>query len=103
MTKLAVLLSLLVAGCDTLASRDAAAGCQVADVISTYGALHYNPTASEQNPVPVNALALIKLALGAYIKWGDNDWERAPQGIRVFVTVLGCGAAISNVRVAGQH
>jgi hypothetical protein len=90
-------------GCAALASRDAAAGCQVADVASTHAALHWNPNAQEMNPVPVPALDAIKLALAAYIKWGNNHWEEAPPVVRIFVTALGCGAAISNVRVAGQH
>ena len=99
-----LILTLWCSGCYTLASRDMAAGCQVADVASTAYALHHNPNAEELNPAfPVNILYLIKLALAAYIKWGDNHWEEAPVGVRAFVSVVGCGAAINNVRVGGQR
>lgn len=89
-------------GCSVLASRDAAAGCQVADIGSTYYALHHNPALEEQNSLPVNLLTIVKLAFAAYIKWGDTHWEEAPVGVRIFVTAIGCGAAISNVRLANQ-
>lgn len=99
---LALALALSLAACETLASKDAAAGCQVADVASTHYALHHNPSASEQNPIPVPALDVIKLALASYIKWGisDEDWNNSWVGVRAFVTVIGCGAAVSNYRVA---
>jgi hypothetical protein len=101
----AVSIALIIqcAGCETLASRDMAAGCQVADIASTHYALHHNPDATEQNAIPVPVLDLIKLALAAYIKWGDNHWEDAPQGVRIFVTAVGCGAAVNNIHVAGKH
>lgn len=93
------------AGCEALASKNAVAGCQVADIASTHYALHHNPALEEQNPIPVPILDVLKLALAAYIKWGisDADWEASPQGVRIFVTALGCGAAISNVRAANQR
>lgn len=99
--KILLIVSLL-SGCETLASRDAAAGCQMADAGSTYYALHRNPTLEEQNSIPVNVLTVLKLALAAYIKWGDNHWEEAPTGVRIFITAVGCGAAISNVRAANR-
>jgi hypothetical protein len=100
-----MLLSLLLTGCSTLGSKDAAAGCQVADVASTHYALHHNPSASEQNPIPVPALDVLKLALASYIKWGvsDEDWDNSWIGVRVFIMALGCGAAVSNVRVARER
>jgi hypothetical protein len=100
-----MLLALLLTGCSTLGSKDAAAGCQIADVASTHYALHHNPAASEQNPIPVPALDVLKLALAAYIKWGvsDEDWDNSWIGVRVFITALGCGAAVSNVRVARER
>lgn len=90
-----------LAGCETLASRDMAAGCQVADVASTEYALHRGGV--EQNQAfPINVLLALKLALASYIKWGDNHWEEAPVGLRVFVSAVGCGAAANNVYV-GHH
>jgi hypothetical protein len=100
-----MLLALLLTGCASLGSKDAAAGCQVADVASTHYALHHNPSASEQNPIPVPALDVLKLDLASYIKWGvsDEDWDNSWIGVRVFITALGCGAAVSNVRVARER
>ena len=97
-------LVLTCSSCATLSSREAAAGCQVADIASTHYALHHNPNAFEQNPMPVPLLDAIKLALAAYIQWGisKEDWEGSWSGLRAFFTVLGCGAAISNIRVGNQ-
>jgi hypothetical protein len=104
MRNIVLLFALWCSGCQALASRDVAAGCQVADVASTAYALHHNPNASEQNSVfPVNLLYVIKLALAAYIKWGNNGWEEAPVGVRAFVSVVGCGPAINNVMVGRQR
>jgi len=54
--------------------------------------------------MPVPLLDAIKLALAAYIQWGisKEDWEGSWSGLRAFFTVLGCGAAISNIRVGNQ-
>lgn len=96
---------LLLSGCSTLGSKDAAAGCQIADVASTHYALHHNPNASEQNPIPVPALDVLKVAMASYIKWGidDKTWNDSWIGLRIFITAVGCGAAINNIRVAGGH
>ena len=104
---LMVILSL--SGCasvgDALSSKNAVAGCQVADVASTHYALHHNSSAIEQNPIPVPALDVIKLTFAAYIKWGidDETWNAIWQPIRIFAMALGCGAAINNIHVAGQR
>jgi hypothetical protein len=47
----------------------------------------------------------LKLALASYIKWGvsDEDWDNSWIGVRVFIMALGCGAAVSNVRVARER
>jgi hypothetical protein len=102
-------LLLALCGCagfwEPLGTKEAAIGCQVADLGSTYYALHHNPNASEQNPVPVNALAGLKVAFGSYIKWGisDEDWYSSWLPIRVFITAVGCGAAMNNISVARQR
>lgn len=101
--------ALLLGGCasfwESLGSKNAVAGCQVADVASTHYALHHNPGASEQNPMPVPALDVIKIALAAYIKWGidDDTWTAMWLPARIFVTSLGCGAAINNLHVARER
>jgi len=59
----ALLLCTLHSGCAVLGSKEAAAGCQVADVATTHYALHHNPNAVEQNGIPVPALDVIKLRL----------------------------------------
>lgn len=99
------LLLLVLPGCAALGSKDAAAGCQVADVASTHYALHHNPNSSEQNDIPVPVLDVIKLALASYIKWGisDEDWNNSWIGVRIFITAVGCGAAVSNIRVARER
>jgi hypothetical protein len=104
MRLLVLALAVWLGACETLASKDAAAGCQVADVASTHYALHHNPTATEQNPIPVPALDVIKLALASYIKWGvsDEDWNAAWPPLRIFIAAVGCGAAASNIHVARQ-
>ena len=98
-------LALLLGGCasfwEPLGSKDVAAGCQIADVGSTHYALHHNPNASEQNPMPVYGLDVIKVGLASYIKWGisDEDWGSTWLPIRVFISALGCGAAVNNIEV----
>lgn len=102
-----ILLSIILtsSGCTILASKDAAAGCQIADVASTHYALHHNTNASEQNTIPVPALDIIKLALAAYIKWGvsDEEWNAAHPAVRSFITIIGCGAAVNNIHVGNQR
>jgi hypothetical protein len=76
----------------------------MADISSTHYALHHNPNATEQNPIPVPALDVIKTALAAYIKWGidDDTWNAAWLPLRVFISTLGCGAAVNNIHVARE-
>ncbi len=95
---------LFLSECETLASKEAAAGCQVADIASTRYALHHNPNAYEQNSIPVPALDIIKLALAAVIKWGisDEEWNSSSRGLRIFITAVGCGPALTNIHVARQ-
>lgn len=87
---------------DGLASKEAVAGCQVADIASTHYALHHNPNAVEDNKsLPVLGLDLVKLAFAALVMWGIDDatWDSMWAPARIFVTVLGCGAAVNNVQV----
>jgi len=101
---LLLLLCTLHSGCAVLGSKEAAAGCQVADVATTHYALHHNPNAVEQNGIPVPALDVIKLALAAYIKYGikEEEWNESWIGLRIFITAVGCGAAINNIKVGNQ-
>jgi uncharacterized protein YceK len=106
---LALALLVSIGGCasfwEALGSKDAAAGCQLADVASTHYALHHNPNAVEENPIPVPALDVIKIALAGYIKYGisDEEWANTWLPIRVFVSAVGCGAAVNNIRVGNGH
>ena len=99
--KMLLTLLLLLSGCSAISSREAAAGCQVMDIATTYRALHQNPDAYETNSIPINALAVIKLALAWFIMTWDG-WEEADPAIRGFVTVIGCAPIPGNFRAAKQ-
>ena len=103
-----MLLLSLLSGCaviDALASKDAAAGCQVADVASTHYALHHNPNTYETSFLSVPVLDVIKLILASYIKWGmdDDTWNAEGKPIRILITAVGCGAAVHNMKVAKER
>lgn len=98
-TLAALLASLSLCGCSALASREAAAGCQVADIVTTERALRMNPNAHETNPAPLPALYAIKLALAWFIMtW--KEWDQAPQVLRIAVTAVGCAPVPGNLRAA---
>jgi len=88
-----------LSGCETLASKEAAIGCQAADIISTERALRLNPNAYETNSIPINGLIALKLALMGFIYFW-KDWDNAPKELRAFVTVVGCAPVPGNIRAA---
>lgn len=94
-----LLIAINLSSCSTLASREAAAGCQVADVASTEYAVHHNPNAYETNTaVPFNALMIFKLLFAGFIMW-YKEWDEIPEGARAFVTVLGCYPVPGNISI----
>jgi hypothetical protein len=88
-------------GCAALASREAAAGCQVADLATSERAFRLNPNAVEENPIPFPVLVVVKLALAWFIMTWDQ-WDEAPQGARIALTVIGCAPVPGNLRAARQ-
>lgn len=102
------LIIVFLAGCstmmNTLGDRRVAAGCQVADGLTTYyalthGAVELNPFLSGASP---GAILLIKLAF-AFITWKAlPPIEEATKGDKFLgttITVLGCVPAINNLNV----
>lgn len=86
------------AGCSLLATKEAAIGCQVADIATTYRALRLNPLAYEANPIPIPALLAIKVALIIWI-W-RSDWEKEAKGTRAVVSLIGCAPIPGNLKAA---
>lgn len=94
-----IVFTLLLCGCSTLATREAAIGCQAADIATTYRALHMNPNAYETSQVPLNALVVIKLALITFIAlW--KEWDEASEDIRAAITIIGCAPVPGNLKAA---
>lgn len=90
---LALSLLLIFGGCATLADRRVAAGCQIADGVTTYAALRAG--AVEANPLLASLsgsqILLLKVLLAVAI------WKLAPEPDAVQVaSVAGCLPAISN-------
>ena len=83
-----------------LASKEAAIGCQIADIATTTRALHLNALAYETNSLPVPLLFALKIALIWYIwqsKWEENE-ETKP--LRVATTIIGCLPVPGNLNAA---
>ena len=98
-------LVLMLSGCAVLSDRRVAAGCQIADGVTTYyalkhGAVEANGLLSGMSP---GAILAIKLAF-AYMVWKvfDPD-ERKQEPTDKFaagaVSVLGCVPAANNIKV----
>lgn len=89
-------LAILLTGCSTLATKEVAIGCQVADIVTTYRALHMG--AVELNPIPIPLLLAIKLGLIVWI-WKSETWDKESKVTRSAVSLLGCIPAINNIKV----
>lgn len=98
-------LLILLHGCAIISDHRVAAGCQVADGLTTWYALKHG--AVEANPllngVSPGAILAIKLMF-AYIVYKALDPKGKPQtGVNKFaggaITVMGCVPAINNVSV----
>ena len=88
---------------EPLGTKTAAIGCQVLDVATTEYALHHNQNATEANPGGRPFAYGLKVAVvGGILIVPQADWDSAWLPLRVFVTALGCGAAINNIRVARE-
>lgn len=94
----ALLVLAALAGCSMLATKEVAIGCQAADIVTTYRALHLNSLAYETNAIPLPALLALKIALMIYI-W-RSDWEKQPEGPRAAVAVIGCAPVPGNLKAA---
>lgn len=97
-------LAFIFSGCSILASREAAVGCQLADIGSTAYALRSNPNAYETNPLGANQNLLYALKLGlAWFIWQWDGWQDSPESMRAVVTVLGCAPVPGNLRLARER
>lgn len=98
-----MLFAIFLTGCSALGSKEAVIGCSGADVASTEYALHHNPNAYETNPGgrPF-AYGLHIVVIGAVAATPSKDWEATWLPARVFLALLGCGAALNNLHVARQ-
>lgn len=94
----------LLSGCSVLGDRRVAAGCQIADGVTTYHALTHG--AVEGNTLLAGlspgAILLIKFAF-AYAIWkAFPDYEKASSGDKFAtgtITIFGCVPAANNVQV----
>jgi hypothetical protein len=86
------------AGCSLLATKEAAIGCQVADIATTYRALRLNSLAVETNPLPLPLLLALKIGLIVWI-W-NSDWDKQHEASRAAVTVIGCLPVPGNLKAA---
>lgn len=82
-----------------LATKEAAIGCQVADIATTYRALHLNALAYETNAIPLPFLLALKIGIIIYI-WRSDAWNKEPEGARAAVTVIGCLPVPGNLKAA---
>src|ERR1700693_1165080 len=98
--RLAILLAIALSGCSLLATKEAAIGCQVADMATTTRALHLNHLAYETNSLPIHLLFALKIALIWYI-WQSN-WEanKETEGMRAAVSIIGCAPVPGNLQAA---
>lgn len=88
-----------LAGCSVLATKEAAIGCQVADIATTYRALHLNPLAYETNALPLPILLALKIGLIVWI-WRSDEWKKEPEAPRALVTIIGCTPVPGNLKAA---
>ena len=100
----AMLLVLLLQGCAVLADKRVAAGCQLADGITTKQALDRG--AVEGNPLlgsmSGSQILTLKVFIAGLIMWAFPDYERMSDTEKVAVgalSVIGCGAAMHNSQV----
>lgn len=99
MKSLILSLALLLSGCSVLATKEAAIGCQVADIATTYRALHMNTLAYEANPIPLPILLAVKIAIIVWV-WTYDNWDKDPEGARATLTVIGCAPVPGNLKAA---
>lgn len=97
MKKLVLALIFLLQGCSALATKEAAIGCQVADIATTARALHFG--AAELNPVPIPILYALKLGIIWYI-WRSPTWNTESETTRAAVTIIGCAPVLGNLKAA---
>ena len=102
-----LVLAVLISGCAIVADRRVAAGCQVADGLTTYYALTHGAT--ELNPLFAGAnpafILLFKLALAYAVYTAFPKYEEMDKGqkfLATTVTVFGCIPAINNLNVIGE-
>lgn len=95
----ALLVLAALGGCSMLATREAAIGCQVADIATTYRALHLSAAAYEANPIPLPILLAVKIAIIVWV-WTYDDWNKEPEGARATLAVVGCLPVPGNLKAA---
>ena len=100
----AMLLVLLLQGCAVLADRRVAAGCQLADGVTTKQALDRG--AVEGNPffdsMSGSQIFTLKVFIASLILWAFPDYERMSDTQKVAagaLSIIGCGAAVHNNQV----
>ena len=103
MTRALVLL-IALSGCAVLADKRVAAGCQVADGVTTYYALTHGATEANSLLAGLSpaGILVIKFAL-AYAIWKLlPDYDKASENDKIAtgaVTLLGCLPAANNLSV----
>src|SRR3990167_1352331 len=104
MKKLTIVLLVLLSGCSILGDRRVAAGCQVADGVTTYitlkkGAIELNPLFASASPAAILAIKLVF----AYVIWKMlppiEKADSKDKFVGGAVSVLGCVPAINNYNV----
>lgn len=98
-------LLLMLSGCAVLSDHRVAAGCQVADGVTSYYALKHGATEANSLLAGASPTAILVLKLAfAYVVWKAFDpAERKQEPIDKFaagaVSVLGCVPAANNIKV----
>lgn len=95
----ALLVLLALSACSMLATKEAAIGCQVSDIATSYRALHLNSLAYEANPIPIPILLALKVAIIVWV-WRHDHWDQESEGGRAAITVIGCAPIPGNLKAA---
>src|SRR3990167_11142227 len=99
-----MILVTILQGCAVISDRRVAAGCQIADGVTTYYALTYGAVESNTflSGISPAGILLIKLAF-AYIVWKAlPDYDKSSscdKFVAGAVTLLGCVPAVNNYNV----
>lgn len=104
--KYLIILLLFLQGCSVLASREAAVGCQVADVATTGYAWHIG--ASEANPIIGKSwwrLIGIKGAIIYFIwtQWPKMEGQQGETAAKTIITTVSCLPVVNNIAVIRQQ